>query len=86
MLILTRKSGESIIVDGRIEIKITSISDEKVKIGIDAPAEMSVYRKELYDTLEENKSATGNAAAAVLKNLSRDLFPKEEKNRGQAPP
>lgn len=78
MLILTRKSGESIIVDGRIEIKITSISDEKVKIGIDAPAEMRVYRKELYDTLEENKSATGNAAAAVLKDLSRDLLGKKE--------
>lgn len=71
MLILTRKSGESIIIDGRIEIKITSISDEKVKIGIDAPADMRVYRKELYDTLEENKSATGNATAAVLKNLLR---------------
>ncbi len=73
MLILTRKNGESIIIDGRIEIKITGISEEKVKIGIDAPAEMSVYRKELYDTLRENRSAADNVPAAVLKNLSKKL-------------
>ena len=77
MLILTRKSGESIIIDGKIdgkiEIKITGISDEKIKIGIDAPAEMKVYRKELYDTLEENKSAAGTVAAAVLRDLSRKM-------------
>ncbi|MBD5095358.1 MAG: carbon storage regulator [Subdoligranulum sp.] len=77
MLILTRKSGESIIIDGKIdgkiEIKITGISDEKIKIGIDAPAEMKVYRKELYDTLEENKSAAGTVAAAVLRDISRKM-------------
>ena len=77
MLILTRKSGESIIIDGKIdgkiEIKITGISDEKIKIGIDAPAEMKVYLKELYDTLEENKSAAGTVAAAVLRDISRKM-------------
>ena len=77
MLILTRKSGESIIldgkIDGKIEIKITGISDEKIKLGIDAPAKMKVYRKELYDTLEENKSAAGSVAAADLRDISRKM-------------
>lgn len=73
MLILTRKRGESLVIDGRIEIKVTDISDEKIKLGIEAPPEMKVYRKELYETLQENKSAAGTAAAAVLRDLSRNI-------------
>lgn len=73
MLILTRKCGESIVIDGKIEIKVTGISDEKIKLGIEAPAEMKVYRKELYDTLEENKSAAGNVAAAALLDIAKKL-------------
>lgn len=69
MLILTRKRGESIIIDGKIEIKVTDISDEKIKLGVEAPPDMKVYRKELYETLQENKTAAGNAAAAVLRDL-----------------
>ncbi len=73
MLILTRKRGESLVIDGRIEIKVTDISDEKIKLGIEAPPDMKVYRKELYETLQENKSAAGTAAAAVLRDLSRNI-------------
>ena len=74
MLILTRKRGESLVIDGRIEIKVTDISDEKIKLGIEAPPDMKVYRKELYETLQENKSAAGTAAAAaVLRDLSRKI-------------
>lgn len=73
MLILTRKRGESLVIDGKIEIKVTDISDEKIKLGIEAPPEMKVYRKELYETLQENKSAAGTAAAAVLRDLSRNI-------------
>ncbi len=69
MLILTRKRGESIVIDGKIEIKVTDISDEKIKLGVEAPADMKVYRKELYETLQENKTAAGTAAAAVLRDL-----------------
>ena len=73
MLILTRKRGESLVIDGKIEIKVTDISDEKIKLGIEAPPDMKVYRKELYETLQENKSAAGTAAAAVLRDLSRNI-------------
>lgn len=71
MLILTRKRGESIVIDGKIEIKVTDISDEKIKLGVEAPADMKVYRKELYETLQENKTAAGTAAAAVLRDLMK---------------
>lgn len=58
MLILTRKKNESIIIDGNIEVKIIELEDGKVRIGIEAPREIEILRKELYDKMkEENKSA-----------------------------
>lgn len=56
MLILNRKIGESIILHDNIEIKILEIQDGRVKIGIEAPKEISILRKEVYDdVIEENK-------------------------------
>ena len=52
MLILSRKAGESLILDGGIEIKITEIYGDKVRIGIAAPGSVKVYRKELYATIK----------------------------------
>lgn len=61
MLILTRKKDESIIIDGNIEIKIIEIEDGKVKIGIDAPKNIDIIRKELYKRMqEENLAAVNN--------------------------
>ena len=61
MLILTRKKDESIIIDGNIEIKILEIEDGKIKIGIEAPKEKEIIRKELYkNAQEENRSALNN--------------------------
>ncbi|ONI43725.1 carbon storage regulator [Candidatus Epulonipiscium fishelsonii] len=61
MLALTRKVNESIIINGNIEIKVISISDGRVKLGIEAPKEQSIYRKELYLQIEEaNKASISN--------------------------
>lgn len=58
MLILTRKKGESIVIDENIEINILELSDGKVKIGIEAPKNVSIHRKEVYLQIqEENKKA-----------------------------
>ncbi len=53
MLILTRKKGESIILNGYIEVKIMEIEDGKVSIGIEAPRDVDIFRKELYDSIQE---------------------------------
>ncbi|HEY8361933.1 MAG TPA: carbon storage regulator CsrA [Tissierellaceae bacterium] len=53
MLILTRKKDESIILDGKIEIKVVEIGEGKVKIGIEAPKDIDIVRKELYEKVEE---------------------------------
>ena len=61
MLILTRKKGESIIINENIEINILELSDGKVKIGIEAPKNISIHRKEIYLQIqEENKQAKEN--------------------------
>ncbi len=58
MLILNRKINESIILEDNIEIKILEIQDGKVKIGIEAPKEVTILRKEVYDEIiEENKKS-----------------------------
>lgn len=61
MLILSRKDGESIVLDDNIEIKILEIEDGKVKLGIDAPKDIDIYRKEIYLEIEKsNKEASIN--------------------------
>ena len=53
MLILTRKIGETIILDGGIKITVSDIQGNHVKIGIDAPKEVKVYREEIYERLPD---------------------------------
>ena len=80
MLILSRKAGESLILDGGIEIKITEIYGDKVRIGIDAPPQVKVYRKELYATIQENQSA----AMAAPRRGGEELPSKDEAPGGRS--
>ncbi|HEC25199.1 MAG TPA: carbon storage regulator [bacterium] len=59
MLILARKTGESIKIGDAITIEIISVTGNTVRIGIDAPKEVGILRKELYDVIEnENVNAS----------------------------
>lgn len=58
MLALTRKKGESLIIDNNIEFTVLEIRGDQVKIGISAPKQVPIYRKEVYVQIEnENKAA-----------------------------
>jgi carbon storage regulator len=58
MLVLTRKNGETIKIGDDIEITIISTKNDQVKIGIKAPKNVEVFRKELYDQIQiENQEA-----------------------------
>jgi len=58
MLILSRKPGESIVIDGRIIVRIMRLEGEVVKLGIDAPTDIPVHRQEVYDEIQKsNKEA-----------------------------
>jgi carbon storage regulator len=66
MLILSRKLNESIVIDGRIIVKVLRIEKDTVKLGIQAPIELSVHRQEIYEAIQRSKQAnagdaTGNA-------------------------
>lgn len=70
MLALTRKKGESIIINNNIEISILEMRGDQVKIGISAPKEVPVYRKEVYLQIqEENKAAITTEGLEALKNI-----------------
>ncbi len=58
MLILTRKPGESIYIGDQIKITIVELKGNQIRVGVDAPKELRIYREEIYlQILEENKQA-----------------------------
>ena len=68
MLALSRKRDESLIIDNNIEITILDIRGDQVKIGISAPKEIPIYRKEVYLQIQEaNKQAMEVDGAEALK-------------------
>lgn len=70
MLALTRKKGESLVINNNIEITILEIRGDQIKLGISAPRDVSIYRKEVYLQIqEENKAALEINNAEALKKL-----------------
>lgn len=70
MLALTRKKGESLVINNNIEITILEIRGDQIKIGVDAPKDVPIYRKEVYLQIQsENAAAIDNAGLEALKNL-----------------
>lgn len=70
MLALTRKENEAIVINNNIEITILEIKGDKIKIGINAPKEVSIYRKEIYAQIQEaNKEAMELPDIDALKKL-----------------
>jgi carbon storage regulator len=70
MLALTRKKDEALILNNNIEIKILDIRGDQIKIGIEAPREVSIYRKEIYQQIQEaNKESMSVSDVAALNDL-----------------
>ena len=70
MLALSRKKNEAIVVNNNIEITVLEIKGDQVKLGISAPKEVPVYRKEVYLQIQEaNKEAFNAEGIEALKNL-----------------
>ena len=58
MLVLTRKSNQSIMIGDDIEISVLAIMGEKVRIGIEAPRSVPVFRREVYVEIQEDEDTT----------------------------
>ncbi|NLX90347.1 MAG: carbon storage regulator CsrA [Firmicutes bacterium] len=73
MLVLTRKRGQSIMLGDEIEISIVEVNGDAVRIGIKAPKELTIYRREIYEAIQEENIRAAKAAAelaAKLKNIA----------------
>jgi len=82
MLVFTRKRDEAIMIGDGIEIRVLRVGRDGVRIGVQAPASVSVHRREVYDQIrDENRiaaaavNAAGNVAAEVRKRLERPAPP-----------
>ncbi|HEX9481489.1 MAG TPA: carbon storage regulator CsrA [Solirubrobacteraceae bacterium] len=78
MLVLTRKSNQSIMIGDEIEVSVLSVMGEKVRIGIQAPQKVPVFRKEIYLEIHREGTAVaplsdGNAPAEKVADLDDSL-------------
>ncbi len=73
MLALTRKKGESIIIGDNVEVVVISIQGEQVKLGIVAPKEITVHRKEIYEQIQAENRQAANIVNHNLKKLFKKL-------------
>lgn len=77
MLILTRKKDEGLIIDDRIRIYVVGIEDGKVKLGIDAPKDVTILRNEVYERIgESNREALKSTGG--LEALARRIHKEKE--------
>jgi carbon storage regulator len=62
MLVLTRKPGQSIMIGDGVEVQVLSVAGEKVRLGITAPRDVSIFRNEVYDRIEGEEEPTRDDA------------------------
>jgi carbon storage regulator len=71
MLVLSRKPGESVVIDGRIKVKIVRLEGDVVKIGIEAPPDVPIHRQEVYDEIQQSNKLALQSGRAALPKLNR---------------
>lgn len=71
MLVITRKKGESLLIGENIEITIVKLDDGSVKLAIDAPKEMRILRKELYNEVKAENQKSIEFNLDVLKGIKK---------------
>jgi carbon storage regulator len=54
MLVLSRKTGESIVISGKIIVTVVRVDGDSIRLGISAPQDIAVHRKEVYDEIQRN--------------------------------
>ncbi len=88
MLVIRRRAGESFLIGDNVEVEILDIAPSQVKIGIRAPREVAVLRREIYLTAEQNRSAS-NVPQTAMDSLTRHfraIRPGDRSSPREAPP
>ena len=71
MLVLSRKTNESIIIDGNITVSVLRVDHDNVRLGIDAPLEIPVLRKEIYEAIKTNNEMAAGSAKRKVKQVKQ---------------
>jgi carbon storage regulator len=69
MLVIRRKAGESLLIGDGIEIEVIDVSPSRVKLGIKAPEDVTILRKEIRDAAEHNREAARRVTASTIQDL-----------------
>ncbi|MFD2655569.1 carbon storage regulator CsrA [Gracilibacillus thailandensis] len=74
MLVLTRKINEAIQIGDEIEVKVIAVDGDQIKLGINAPKDVEVHRKEIYQAIQQENNQAANLSTNLL-----DLIKKNDK-------
>jgi carbon storage regulator len=84
MLVLSRQRDETIMIGDDIEVTVVDIRGDKVRLGINAPKEISVHRKEVYDAIRRENRAAAQVKPEDLSGLGK-IAPKPQPNDEKKP-
>ena len=71
MLVLSRKTNESIVIDGNITVSVLRVDHDNVRLGIEAPLEIPVLRKEIYEEIKTNNEMAAGSAKRKVKQVKQ---------------
>ncbi len=77
MLILSRKPNESVVIDGRIIVKIMRVEGDIVKLGIEAPSDIPIFRQEIYEEIQRNNREALTQGRPSIPRLRSHASPKQ---------
>ena len=60
MLILTRRVGETLVIGDDVSVTVLGVKGNQVRLGVDAPRDVSVHREEIYNRIQQEKNSPGN--------------------------
>ena len=75
MLVIRRRAGESFLIDGDIEVEVLEVGSSQVKLGIVAPRNISILRKEVQLTRQQNQAASREISPQELARVAGKLHP-----------
>lgn len=78
MLILTRRAGERVVIGDDVLVTVMEISGQTVRLGIDAPQGVAIYREEIWDAVKEENRAAAEADPSALPGAAGTLAPSPE--------
>ncbi len=84
MLLITRRTGESIIINGSIHVTVVQVRGGRVKLGFEYPEGNTIYREELYTKIqEENRAAAKQTDKGKLDQFLQNITKKEPNNKNE---